>query len=69
MTRFERESGGFKKLISEDKYTLDDCDFYSLNHLLSDSGFPDISFTGKNVDLIDLNPQPIFGLGLILTRF
>jgi hypothetical protein len=38
---------GFKRLIFEDNYPIDDGDFYSLNHLLSDSGFPDIQLSSK----------------------
>jgi hypothetical protein len=38
---------GFRKLIFEDNYLTDEGDFYSLNHLLSESGFPDIQMTQK----------------------
>lgn len=38
---------GFKRLIFEDNYLPDSGDFYSLNHLLSDSGFPDIQLSAN----------------------
>jgi hypothetical protein len=38
---------GFKKLVFEDNYPANEGDFYSLNHLLSGSGFPDIQLSQK----------------------
>jgi hypothetical protein len=39
---------GFKNLIFDDNYTADNGDFYSLNHLLSYSGFSDIQLSQKH---------------------
>ena len=39
---------GFKRLIFEDNYSPDNGDCYSLNHLLSGSGFPDIQLSSKH---------------------
>ena len=39
---------GFKKMIFEDNYATNDGDFYSLNHLFSDFGFPDIQLSVKS---------------------
>ena len=39
---------GFKRLIFEDNYPINEGDFYSLNHLNSDTGFPDIQLSAKH---------------------
>ncbi len=36
---------GFKKIIFEDNYSINQGDFYSLIHLFSNSGFPDIQMS------------------------
>jgi len=38
---------GFKRMVFEDNYTANNGDFYSLNHILSDSGFPDVQLSHK----------------------
>jgi hypothetical protein len=39
---------GFKNMIFEDNYTSDNGDFYTLNHIFSNSGFTDIQLSKKH---------------------
>ncbi len=39
---------GFKKIIFEDNYSINQGDFYSINHLFSNTGFPDIQMSKKH---------------------